>query len=93
MNYFDSYRAASTGILQTNVDHTLNKNVDLGVKVAKKALSIGADLASNLPIIGSIFGIIDSAISAVYAEYKNKKFEDRVNSINKIIMENHTADS
>lgn len=24
LNYFDAYRAASTGVLQTNVDHTLD---------------------------------------------------------------------
>lgn len=65
----------------------------MGVKVAQKALSIGASLAESIPLVGSIFSVIDSAISAVYEKYKEKKFEDRVNSINKIIMENHSADS
>lgn len=34
LNYFDSYRAASTGILETNIDHTLDQKVDAGVKIA-----------------------------------------------------------
>lgn len=94
LNYIDSYRAASTGILQTNVEHAeIDSKVSTGVKLAKKALEVGSSLCESLPLVGSIFKVIDGAIDYCYSEYKQKKFEDKVNSINKIIMENHTANT
>lgn len=94
LNYIDSYRAASTGILQTNVEHAeIDSKVSTGVTLAKKALEVGSSLCESLPLVGSIFKVIDGAIDYCYSEYKQKKFEDKVNSINKIIMENHTANT
>ena len=71
MNYFDSYRTASTGVLEANVEHAeIDSKVSVGVTVAKKALDIGAGLCESLPIVGSIFKVIDGALDYCYSEYK-----------------------
>jgi hypothetical protein len=85
----EAYRIASTGVLNTNVEHTTDASVDLKVKIGKGVLSV----ASKLPFVGSIFSMIDSAVDTVYSKYKEAKFNNRVNSINKIISENGTANT
>lgn len=92
LNYFDAYRVASTNVMKKNEDHTEDSKQSMGVKFAKGALSVGKDLAKGIPLIGNIFSLIDKAIDAVYSKVKEKRFEDRVKSITKIIMENKTAD-
>lgn len=71
LNYIDSYRAASTGILQTNVEHAeIDSKVSTGVTLAKKAIEVGSSLCESLPLVGSIFKVIDGAIDYCYSEYK-----------------------
>jgi hypothetical protein len=63
------------------------------VAIAKGALSIGAKLAENLPLVGGIISGIKSAIDSIYAKVKDKRYEDRINSIVKIITNNEDPDA
>ena len=78
--------------MKKNIEHTESENQSKGVKFAKGALSAGKTLAKGIPLVGNIFSLIDKAIDAVYSAVKEKRYDDRVKSITKIIMENKTAD-
>jgi hypothetical protein len=88
LNYFDAYRVASTGAVKVNEDHTEDTKQKIGVTIVKGIASQAAKLASNLPIIGSIIGMINKAVDAVYSKVKAKRFEERMNAIVKILMTN-----
>jgi hypothetical protein len=63
------------------------------VAISKGALSIGRKLAENLPLVGGIISCINIAIDSIYAKVKDKSYEDRINSIVKIITNNSDPDA
>ncbi len=59
-----------TDVLQKNPDSAINASTSLKMSVGKGVLSV----ASKLPLVGGLFGMIDSAVDAVYSKYKAAKF-------------------
>ena len=45
----------------------------------------------NLPVISTITGYIDSAVGDIYKKIIDKKFDDRIKAINKIISLNNDS--
>ena len=86
LNMFGAYRNLGTGLIQGNIDNDESIKESLLIKGAKKLASFGADIASGIPVIGSILGVMDSIIDTIYTTVKERRFEDRVNKINKIIQ-------
>ena len=84
LNYFSAYKALSTDLMKGNVDKTATQKENFivsGIKFTTK-------LAGNLPIFNGIVDTIDSIVDGIYGAVKDKRFEDRVNAINMIIMLN-----
>lgn len=92
-NYFAAYRNLSTGLMQGNIDHDISMQEKLIVSGVKKVAEYGTEFAKGLPFIGGLVGILDKAIDEVYNKFKEIKFENKVNAINKIIMFNKDPNS
>ena len=53
-----------------------------------KVSSVASTVCQGIPIAGSVIGIIDKIVGMISQASKEMKFQNRVNSINKIIMFN-----
>ena len=84
LNYFSAYKDLSTGLIQTH-DQSLAESNEKQIVGATKIVS---KLAGKLPIVGGIVEGIDAIVDYIYGAVKGKRSEDRINSINKIIMFN-----
>lgn len=94
VNYFGAYRNLSTNLQQANHDHegvmdTHQKMLD-GIS---KVSSVASSICEGVPIVGSVISIIDKIVGMVSQASKEMKFQNRVNSINKIIMFNQDENS
>lgn len=88
-NYFDAYRVASTGVLKNNEAHAETfSDKTKKEKLAKNIAGTVAKVASNIPIIGGFFKLIDKAIDGLYEARRKTTYEHRVNAITKIIVQN-----
>ena len=72
MNSISSYQSISTGIEEHKIkDDAGEKSVAGFVRRAlKKGLSYITEFGKNIPILGGVIGIIDSAIGDLYDSYK-----------------------
>lgn len=62
LNYIDSYRVASTGVVKRNEEYGKNTKLEGGVNIAGKVLDKISDLAEGLPMVGSVIGILKGAM-------------------------------
>lgn len=46
----------------------------------------GADLAKGIPFVGGIIGMLDSIIETLYNTYQENRLENKINAINRVIM-------
>ena len=89
LNYFSAYRNLGTGLFQGNINSVSTTKDKILVKAAKTGMKLVEKFFEHIPIVGGIIGVIDTVIDEIYDSYKEKKFEDRINAINKIIMFNN----
>ena len=88
LNYFDGCRVSSTGLLTKNLKAT----EDVKVSRFMEILAFTENLGKNLPIVGTVFFLMDSLILSIYGCIKTMRYENRINAINKIIMDNYSLD-
>lgn len=86
INLIGAYRAASTGIIQGNKEMETDTKEKLFVAGAKKLANYGAEVAKGVPILGSAIGLLDKIIDDIYTTVKDRRFEHKVNIINKIVQ-------
>ena len=51
-------------------------------------LSLGKSLFKSIPIAGTIFDLLDKVADAVYGEFKEREFKDKVTAINNVMLYN-----
>ena len=84
VNLFGAYRHLSTGLITGNTDTEIL--VQGARKAASYAISLAVSAACDIPIVGSVVGILDNIISDIYGAVKQNKFDNKVNAINKVII-------
>jgi tetratricopeptide (TPR) repeat protein len=89
VNYFGAYRSLSTNLQQANHDHdAVMDNHQKMLEGISKVSSVAHSICEGVPIVGSVISIIDNIVGMISRASKEMKFQNRVNSINKIIMFN-----
>lgn len=83
INYFEAYRALSTGIIQGSIEES--KKDKLILAGVSKAAECATELAKGLPLIGGLVGMVDKVIDSIYGKIKQNRFENKVKAINKVI--------
>jgi len=84
LNYFTAARVAGTDMVQGNVDSVETDKEKLVMK-GMKALT---QIAGKVPFFSGITDTIDSLIDKVYGSVKERRFENKVNALNMIIINN-----
>lgn len=72
---------ANTGVIKTDSTHAVDSTTRTAVKVTSAILDFG----KSVPVFGSIFGVLNSAVNGFYSAYEEKKEEDKRMAILKVI--------
>ena len=89
LNYFQAYRIVSTELANKNIDYQEKGSENLIAKGLGKVASFVAETGKDIPIVGSILSVIDGLVDSIYSAIKEKRFDNKMNAINKIITQNN----
>ena len=88
LKYFGAYSALNSGIISGNASKTAasyNSIVSSGINAIQW---LANNVITNLPVVGTIVGYIDTIVDTIFSEQNSRKLENRVTAINKIITYN-----
>ena len=79
-NYFQSYRVASTGVVNVNNNFDATQQSTVVESITKKVIALG----TKLPIIGSFIELLDKSVDSIFDYIHEYKFNNKQNAINNI---------
>jgi tetratricopeptide (TPR) repeat protein len=88
LNYFGAYRNLSTGLVGGDMNKLISEKHTLIEEGAKKAIKFGVEVSRGMPFIGGLIGALDRIIDSVCSHIREKVYENKINSINQVIMLN-----
>jgi len=87
MNYFMAYRNSSTGVVQGNTESVTNSAEKFVASTTSYAIEFAIDVIESIPFVEKIMRVLNETMKTIYESVKERRFENRVNIINMIIME------
>ncbi len=85
-NYFQAYRIANTGMLNTNNKFDKDTKDQLIETGAKKVANFAIEAGKALPIVGSLISLLDDMVDSIFDCINEHKFNNKKTSINNIIV-------
>jgi len=92
MNYLMAYRSSSTGIVQGNTDSASGTAEKYIASTTSYVIELGIDMIESIPFVEKVIRILNETMKLVYENVKERRFENRANIINMIIMEHDGED-
>ncbi len=89
VNLFNAHRSLSTGLIQ---GQTKQMSDDMLEQAISAAAGMGIEVAKGIPVVGVLMRIVEKVANTIMDKRKERKFNDKVNKINKIIQAKFTTE-
>ncbi|KAM3128340.1 hypothetical protein pb186bvf_019530 [Paramecium bursaria] len=86
-NYMNTYYQLSTGLMQVNYNTLIESKQEKAAEKAIKLSQFGQQLTEGIPFVGTVLKIIEKGLSMFLDKKLSDKFEERKNSIIRIVQQ------